>query len=158
MLLIWVADEFVKVCLQVFLAVLAREFDWECDPDEPWITAENYRSKAVCSEQATLQHNNMHITTTCHETSSIMAVQHAVLRRANMCLTAAWLYALQQLSAYLKPACALLLTLSNAEWYLSWPRINNCIRFCKHLLGQSTLSIASVKAWSYILHAFIEGS
>ena len=29
--------------VQAFLAVLARDYKWECDADEKWITAENQR-------------------------------------------------------------------------------------------------------------------
>ncbi len=29
--------------VQVFLAVLARDYEWECNADEKWIAAENQR-------------------------------------------------------------------------------------------------------------------
>ena len=29
--------------LQAFLAVLARDYEWECNADEKWVTAENQR-------------------------------------------------------------------------------------------------------------------
>ena len=29
--------------MQVFLAILAREYDWDCNSDERWISAENFR-------------------------------------------------------------------------------------------------------------------
>ena len=29
--------------MQVFLAVLARDYEWECNADEKWVTAENQR-------------------------------------------------------------------------------------------------------------------
>jgi hypothetical protein len=31
------------ITVQVFLAVLARDYEWECNADEEWITAENQR-------------------------------------------------------------------------------------------------------------------
>ena len=40
--------------MQVFLAVLAREYDWECDPTEKWITAENLRYAGVPTHSAPL--------------------------------------------------------------------------------------------------------
>lgn len=29
--------------MQVFLALLARDYEWECNADEKWVTAENQR-------------------------------------------------------------------------------------------------------------------
>lgn len=29
--------------LQIFLALLARDYDWDCDAHEKWVTAENVR-------------------------------------------------------------------------------------------------------------------
>ncbi len=31
------------MAVQAFLAVLAREYEWECNADEKWITADNQR-------------------------------------------------------------------------------------------------------------------
>lgn len=31
------------IIVQVFLAVLARDYEWECNADEKWVTAENQR-------------------------------------------------------------------------------------------------------------------
>lgn len=41
------------VVLQVFLALLAKDYEWECDAQEPWITADNFRQVA-----AWLSHNS----------------------------------------------------------------------------------------------------
>lgn len=40
--------------MQVFLAVLVRDYEWECDPTEKWVTAENRRYAGATTQSELL--------------------------------------------------------------------------------------------------------